>query len=269
MTKAEYKRWEKTLDKHDKNLSGEYHDALLQVLKEVNENLLTNLDTNDRTRLIQIRNQIQESLDNAFTKVDITQESDGIMKDTLVLLGLFGLAKLGWTAIQKARVKSTNSTNANLGKSLHQMEGETKTAMYRRLQGIAAQGIVQQKSVDEISKELKLAMTSLEKRHINTIVRTANSEIQNRALLEKFDKDPKVIGYMSMSVMDTRTTEVCSNLFGRMFLKANGWNRDKLQSSKYAIPRHYNCRSHWEPLLQPPTDTINVNIPVDIKDINE
>ncbi len=254
MTPKELKELEKTLENLDQRLTVEYIDNLRIALDEISSALSTTTNVTTRTRLNTIKRQITESINEAYVKVDINENSDNIIAETITALALIGIG----VALSKAainRIKSTNTVMPNLGKTLQDTEDETRAANIRKLQGLAAAGIVQGKSVDEIVKDLSAAQTAVNNQHVKTIVRTADSEIFNNTALEAYDASPEVLGFESSAVMDRRTTQICADLNGRRFYKKDGWNRDRLSSSEFAIPRHYNCRSVWLPITNPKGQT--------------
>ncbi len=255
LTDKEFKEWEENLENLDKLLTAKYSKTLDEALDEIIAKIATTSSETMKTRLTHVKNQIEAELNTAYAKVDINDNTDSIVEETLAVLAIVGL--LGTAAVLSkaalSRINNTNTVIPAVGKTLQEMENETREANKRKLKGIASAGISQGKSIDEIAKDLRAAQGSIENQHIKTIVRTANSEIQNNTLLEAYDSTTDVIGFESTAIMDRRTTEICRRLNGRKFFKVDGWNRASLQSSAYAIPRHYNCRSIWMPITPKPT----------------
>lgn len=75
---------------------------------------------------------------------------------------------------------------------------------------------------------------------LNTVVRTNSFEAVNEARYSYFT-DEELGGFVTAleysAILDSRTTEVCSNLDGKVYpLRSDEWQ-------KYRPPNHYNCRS--------------------------
>ncbi len=249
MTPEELKKLEEYLDSIDKSLVKEYIASLGIALKEIAAELANTILVSVRRRLTIIKNKISEVLTAAYARVVINSKADKIIKGTFKALVTFDLQTV-LPAASITRIKDINAIMVNLGKSMKEIEIETRDANIRKIQGLAAKGIVEGKTVDEIVRELSAAQTAVNNQHVKTIVRTANTEIMNNTLLEEYDKNSMVEGYESSAIMDSRTTKRCASLNGRKFYKSNGWDRLTLNTSVYAIPRHYNCRSMWLPIIK-------------------
>lgn len=80
---------------------------------------------------------------------------------------------------------------------------------------------------------------------LENIVRTNSTEAYNQGRLSEF-LDPKVVPFLKgvryVAVLDTRTTEVCRYLDGRVF------KPDSFYLQALVAPNHFNCRSIVSPV---------------------
>lgn len=84
--------------------------------------------------------------------------------------------------------------------------------------------------------------------HAETIARTENSKLYNAGRIARY-MDPDIEGFVEAlqysAILDTRTTEVCEHLDGRI-ININ----DTATISRYTPPNHFNCRSMWLPVTR-------------------
>ncbi|QMS41881.1 minor head protein [Bacillus phage Bolokhovo] len=83
-------------------------------------------------------------------------------------------------------------------------------------------------------------------KHAETIARTETTKFYNAGKLARW-LDPELDGFVVAlqydAITDSRTTDLCSELNGKII---NVYNQDVIQ--QYTPPNHFNCRSQWLPI---------------------
>lgn len=100
----------------------------------------------------------------------------------------------------------------------------------------------------------------LDKNRIETIVRTNINKAFNQGRLKQFgapELEDFIIGYQFSAILDSRTTDVCTNLDGNQY-KAN----DPFVG-RATPPVHFNCRSLWVPIVEGSDPTFSKEVDLD------
>ncbi|AGY46812.1 minor head protein [Bacillus phage Blastoid] len=83
-------------------------------------------------------------------------------------------------------------------------------------------------------------------KHAETIARTETTKFYNAGKLARW-LDPELDGFVVAlqydAITDSRTTDLCSELNGKII---NVYNQSVIQ--QYTPPNHFNCRSQWLPV---------------------
>lgn len=104
-------------------------------------------------------------------------------------------------------------------------------------------GIIKGERYEDISETLKKGYEKRSLSDVKKIVRTEGTAITNAVGLDMFKEDGYT-EYKYSSVIDSRTTEICRSLDGKIF---------KISQAERGInfpPMHVNCRSGFEIILE-------------------
>jgi len=75
---------------------------------------------------------------------------------------------------------------------------------------------------------------------VERYARTKHTDVMNQARLAEFENSKVVDAYQFNALMDSRVSEICSGLHGKIISKADAGN--------FAPPLHFNCRSVLTPI---------------------
>jgi SPP1 gp7 family putative phage head morphogenesis protein len=121
------------------------------------------------------------------------------------------------------------------------------SGVLKKAQAIVAEGIKRGVSQAEIVKQVMAANSSLAERHAVTMVRTKTTEVYNAARKTYWETDELakdiVVAFQYSAIMDTRTTDICQSLDGKVFEKGEGIDRA-------TPPLHFGCRSQLIPVTK-------------------
>ncbi len=245
----DFEEWELFLDRQDFLTQKEYHLYLEEARKSINAELAVTTALTQRTRLNAMKKYIDSSFVTVFENVNIMEPASRINAKTMQMSSSLGIEVSATSIAATKRINDPLTIIPMTGYSIKDMVTSTQDASTRKIQSLVNAGIMQGKSVDEITADLTPAFQSIEKRHIKTIVNTTNSEIQSRSMAEQ-SRGSDVIGWMSYSVMDTRTTPLCRKLNETERFKADGHTPESLKADGWWPPRHWNCRTVILPIPQ-------------------
>jgi len=114
-----------------------------------------------------------------------------------------------------------------------------------KVSDIIRTGFITGKTNQQITQEIAGKNGILDKQtrsSVKTMVRTATTHTSNLARQETFNQnDDVILGYEWVSTLDSRTSNVCKGLDGKIYK-----NKDK---NKRYPPAHPNCRSSTAPVL--------------------
>lgn len=113
----------------------------------------------------------------------------------------------------------------------------------RRISGELRVGIVQGETVDQLARRIREGPTKRAGRDARAIARTGVNEANTRARQEVLQANGDVVkGWQYVATLDSRTTEICASLDGKVFGLDEG--------GSYYPPQHWNCRSTTVPVLK-------------------
>ncbi len=102
-------------------------------------------------------------------------------------------------------------------------------------------GIKEGKSSKQIASTLQSNFTDIKsKASANAVARTALHGAYNHGVLADTMDDPAIIAYRFVSIVDSRTTDICEALANKIIPKDEVLN--------YLPPLHFNCRSTLQPV---------------------
>lgn len=127
------------------------------------------------------------------------------------------------------------------------MVKDYSSGVLKKAQGIVSEGIKRGVQQAEIVKQIAEANTQFADRWVVTMVRTKTTEVYNAARKTYWETDELakdiVVAYQFSAVMDTRTSDVCQSLDGKVFDKGDFINRA-------TPPLHFGCRSQLIPVTK-------------------
>lgn len=123
--------------------------------------------------------------------------------------------------------------------------------MLNDIEGVIKNGVIQGQVNAEIASSL-VGVLDTSKQHAETVTRTATSMVSNEARQKVWDDNEDVIkGYEFTATIDGRTSFGCSTRDGALYDISNNPLNDKAKQFPYQpIPRHFNCRSVYVPVLK-------------------
>ncbi len=238
----DFDEWELFMDRQDFLTQKEYHLYLEEARKSINAELAVTTTLAQRTRLNLMKKHVEDSFVKVFETVDIMEPANRINTRTMQMNSTLKIEASTLSITASKRITDPLTIIPMTGYSIRDMIVSTRDVSTRRIQALVSSGITQGKSVDEITAELIPAFSSIEKSHIKTLVVTTNAEIQSRSMAEQ-SRGSDVIGWLSLSIMDTRTTPLCRRFNETERFKADGHTPESLKADGWWPPRHFNCRT--------------------------
>jgi SPP1 gp7 family putative phage head morphogenesis protein len=99
---------------------------------------------------------------------------------------------------------------------------------------------------DTVANIKAVAGTWMSQRHAETIARTETAKMYNAGRIARW-LDPEQNGFVEAlqydAIVDTRTTDLCKKLDGKIIAVSNG-----AAVAKYTPPNHFKCRATWLPV---------------------
>lgn len=135
------------------------------------------------------------------------------------------------------------------GRLLKDWYADLGEASAKRVSDALKIGITQGQTTDQIVRRIKGTRANkykdgimeIDRRHANTIVRTAISHVTNRATDDLYEANADIIkGVKFNAVLDSRTTPICRSLDGKIY---------KLGQKRPVLPLHFGERSRYIPYL--------------------
>ena len=144
--------------------------------------------------------------------------------------------------------------------------GDISQDVLKRAGNILSDGLKVGASQGETVRKLMEELEDKTATQLHTIVRTRTTEVFNESRKTFFDTDPIaqdiIVGYQFSSIMDSRTSEVCARLDGRVFDKVEaGFLKD------ITPPLHFNCRSMLVPVTR--FEQVSFNKPLSIDKLKD
>jgi len=110
--------------------------------------------------------------------------------------------------------------------------------------GIAS-GLSQSEIIGQLKEVFEPYITAYDGYKLDTVIRTNYATAYNQSKMAYFEpakQDGTIYGYQYSAIMDSRTSEVCASLDGRIFKADNVGDIEP--------PLHFNCRSTLIPILK-------------------
>lgn len=111
------------------------------------------------------------------------------------------------------------------------------------------QGIAQGESTQEIARRIK-DIVAVSESNASALVHTSVQTVSNDARMATFQaNEDSLEGVQQLSTFDSHTSDICIAYSGASYdMKGNPINGTTLPMG--SIPRHFNCRSVWVPLVK-------------------
>lgn len=138
-------------------------------------------------------------------------------------------------------------------------DNTTQTALRRVFRSALNQG----KTIEQTMEDLQNTVENhLGKSRLENIARTETIKFYNAGRVERYldpDLGDFVVGLQYDSILDSRTTDICTNLDGKT-IKVS----DTKAIERFTPPNHFQCRSTWLPVTKFETD-VEFDFPSDYK----
>lgn len=163
-----------------------------------------------------------------------------------------GGAEIAATPISAARMRAILTQDPFEGQVLKEWAEGLKLDTSRKIRQQVRIGMVREESVPDLVRRIRGTRDPATRqfvggvyqtttRNAETIVRTSVNHVSNRALLETYEKNSDVVGWVQFSAtIDDRTTIICGSLDGTKWRVGD--------SAIQVPPLHHNCRSALVPV---------------------
>lgn len=158
------------------------------------------------------------------------------------------------TNIYKAKgVKDTIKVNDLIIKSngtFSQQLASISILQQRRIKGIVKQGMIENKAMINIARDLGKSGLLASTVQLQTLTRTAITETSNYVSNTTYKLNDDVVqGYQYVATLDSRTSLICARLDGKIY-SLNNKNAPQ-------PPQHFNCRSTTIPVIKSANQLLN------------
>ncbi len=121
----------------------------------------------------------------------------------------------------------------------------------RKIKGIVKSGMIANKAVISIAKDVGKTGLNLSSVQLQTLTRTAITETSNYVSNQTYKLNDDVIkGYQYVATLDSRTSLICSRLDGKVYALNNNIAPKPSQ--------HFNCRSTTIPIIKSVNELSNI-----------
>lgn len=239
--------------RHEIEMEGQKQRILLQLeelINSFNKSITDKIDINNKS-LSETKKEINVLINQMFS--DIYRE----LKEQLAALGIYE-SNFYVNLLEENKeeeYKPANKSEINelllgalflggtLRETLNYQKNVVNNNIVRNLNRIYNQTGIDSKSF------FRNNVLNLNSAQLQTISRTATNNILNLSRLETFKKN-NIKKYQYTAILDIKTTKICRNLDGNVYLI------DNPKAPK--PPQHYNCRSYIVPIIDS-SDKFNDN----------
>jgi len=225
------------------------------ITNRINREVGKNLTANRRKKLLADINEITRTHLNEYNKELSTgnaavgkYEADWQSKTIGAMYPEAEAAVVTKAAVNVAAKTSLIKLGEGSYTSYNQMLRNYTNKNAQQISAIVANGFVGGVSTREIAGQV---LAETDNRIIKTqkeamgIARTGTNHYANTARQVYFEEEPLVEYMQHISVLDSRTSRICSSRDGAIFKK---------EERRYYPPLHYNCRSAVSPYIQADDD---------------
>jgi SPP1 gp7 family putative phage head morphogenesis protein len=122
----------------------------------------------------------------------------------------------------------------------------------RRIKGIVKQGLIENKAMINIARDLGKTGLLASSVQLKTLTRTAITETSNYVSNTTYKLNDDVVnGYQYVATLDSRTSLICARLDGKIYSLDN--------KNAPQPPQHFNCRSTTIPVIKSANQLLNTN----------
>jgi len=253
-----------SLDEFDKVMSEVLDDTLLSIAKAKNPMIVKT----QRQILAEVTRQLKDIYGDfpEWIKVDeefasqLAYESSVASMESQPSVIKAGITAISYDRLNKDTIETLLSPNRQLGSTgftLNDMVKDLQDYQTKRTRQILAKGVTAKQTPHEITRSVQNLWGDVTKHRADAVVRTAMIDAANVGRHQS-DKifDEVIIGYLSMAVLDNRTSKICIPLHLKKYMrKPNQTAYGLLESIPDKPPRHPRCRSS---LLKLTKDTMEL-----------
>lgn len=217
--------------------------ALELALDKINSKIIKIGDTPTRKQLLETKQLIQDEISASYGGLFESMKEESLQSAMAVnapYLLEFTSAALPTKTIDYL----TSSSREILGYEFKDLFKLTEQNHIRQLKVTLASGVSQGMPAAQIIREMGIKSENLTKHQLYSAVQTTISEareISTYATYKHLEDIGVAIGYQSVSVMDSRTSEICRNLDGKKYFM-------KIADVPNKPKRHFLCRSKLTPI---------------------
>lgn len=204
-------------------------DLLEQVSKAVKDNDIKAIGTIKAKHTGEMQKALEEIMKDVFEAGKKTAAAE------------MGVQVIATTGEVKAGIKV--QSQAVVDKITAEMENGVKTAVTQAVQknGGSVTNTTGSEAIAAASSNLDKAITGA-KATVGTLGVTGTINMGRAFVFERYPE--KVYAFQFSAILDSRTTDTCRSLDGRIVKPGSSEYYD------YSPPRHYRCRSIWVEILQ-------------------
>jgi SPP1 gp7 family putative phage head morphogenesis protein len=127
------------------------------------------------------------------------------------------------------------------------MVGDYATGLSKEMKNVAYRAVKEAVGEAEAVRLMRQTDAAFSEKCIKTVIRTKTTEVYNSARRSFWENDPIgqeiIVAYEFSAIMDLNTSEICSELDGKIFSRED--NIDRITP-----PLHFNCRSLLVPVTR-------------------
>lgn len=174
-------------------------------------------------------------------------EAGYVTASTNAVFGIDILSKVVPESTLNNIVKTSLIEGATINEWFSSLDSSMQTDLERQIKlGV---------SIGETNNELSKRVNNILNKgisHARAITRTAVATVSNQARMAVYEKNDDVIkGYEHLSVLDSRTSFICSTRDGALWDKNGKGLNAKGKENRYQVPPlHFNCRSALVPVTK-------------------
>lgn len=241
LTSSEFKEWRMTLEEYMKEI-----DRMSNLNPEIAKRLKLELETLATKSRISRLDTLNAQIDVSLSKKSY-EEQEGlktvlgtVYKDSYKSLRLdFGVEGIS-TTLNEEKIKSLISYPWS-GADYSSRIWDNRSALSKVLKQEIVQSFIQGISVKDLTNKMMKRLES-DRKNTERLVRTELNYALNQSIKLNYE-DANIEEYIFLAKIDSRTSETCKNLNGKIF---------KTKDAKAGVnypPMHPHCRSTSKPII--------------------
>jgi len=239
------------LERVKNGLSNDVALVYKEILAEIEAKIRSypEMNISNMNKIIkEIKSSVTPSLNIYDDLVDFaSQEATFMMTSVNSVAGYDIMSRVVKESTIKKLVNTSLMEGATISDWFSSLEKSIQTDLERQIKI----GVISGETNRDITERVKNVMNT-NINHAKSITRTATSTVSNQARQALYEENSDVIdGYEHLSVLDSRTTFICSSRDGAWWdLDGNGLNALGKQNKYRVPPLHFSCRSILVPVIK-------------------